>query len=163
MSAANLLPWRQQQKRHCLRFWGLLFTGSLLVTLGLWTARRADAPLQAQVFAQRQASDVALRQALAQRQTQWTARIVQRQQQQRWAQKSADGGMADDPHRPGPRPAGAGMAGAAPFPALYPLPEWLRRHVTGACGAGESATPAAGVYPRRARRDAPGRAGALAI
>lgn len=35
MSAANLLPWRQQQKRHCLRFWGLLFTGSLLVTLGL--------------------------------------------------------------------------------------------------------------------------------
>lgn len=44
---------------------------------------------------------MALRQALAQRQTQWTARIVQRQQQQRWAQKSADGGMADDPHRPG--------------------------------------------------------------
>lgn len=89
MSAANLLPWRQQQKRHCLRFWGLLFTGSLLVTLGLWTARRSDAPLQAQVFAQRQASDVALRQALAQRQKQWTARIVQRQQQQIWAQKKA--------------------------------------------------------------------------
>ena len=44
MRTANLLPWRQRQQRHCLRFWGGMFTGSLLVavvagtTLGMMIA-----------------------------------------------------------------------------------------------------------------------------
>lgn len=89
MMTANLLPWRQQQKRHCLRFWGGLFIGSLLLTLLLWTALRANSSLQTHAYAQRQASDLALRQALEQRQKQWAARVVQRQQRQRWARQKA--------------------------------------------------------------------------
>ena len=89
MRSANLLPWRQQQKRHCLRFWGGLFTGSLLLTLVLWTALRANSSLQTDIYAQRQASDLALRQGLTLRQKQWTAFKVQRQQRQRWAQQKA--------------------------------------------------------------------------
>ncbi|QLY59232.1 PilN domain-containing protein [Citrobacter freundii] len=30
----NLLPWRQSQRRACLRFWAVLFSGSLLLIIG---------------------------------------------------------------------------------------------------------------------------------
>ena len=44
MRTANLLPWRQRQQRRCLRFWGGMFTGSLLVALMLCaTSRVSDA------------------------------------------------------------------------------------------------------------------------
>ncbi|ELW1647423.1 PilN domain-containing protein [Enterobacter oligotrophicus] len=35
MSMANLLPWRQQRRARCLRFWYALFTATLLVTLAV--------------------------------------------------------------------------------------------------------------------------------
>ncbi|MEB6381238.1 PilN domain-containing protein [Leclercia adecarboxylata] len=89
MRTANLLPWRQRQKSHRLRFWSVLFSGSLLLTLMLWASLRIATSLQEQIFAQRQASDLALKQALAQRQKQWTARRARDQQQQRWAQQKA--------------------------------------------------------------------------
>ncbi len=89
MRAANLLPWRQRQRRRCLRFWGLMFTGSLLVTLMLCAASRACNPLVTRASALRHASDLALRQGLEQRQKQWTALQARHQQQQRRAQQKA--------------------------------------------------------------------------
>ncbi len=43
MSIPNLLPWRRQQRNQRLRFWGLLFAGSLLVMLagGISCGRRS--------------------------------------------------------------------------------------------------------------------------
>jgi len=89
MRAANLLPWRQRQQRRCLRYWGLMFTGSLLVTLMLCAASRACDPLVTRASALRHASDLALRQGLEQRQKQWTALQARHQQQQRWALQKA--------------------------------------------------------------------------
>lgn len=85
MRTANLLPWRQQQRRRCLRFWGLMFTGSLLLALMLCAAIRASNPLVTRAYLLRQQSDLALRQGLEQRQKQWTALQARQQQQQRWA------------------------------------------------------------------------------
>lgn len=34
IATINLLPWRQSQRRACLRFWGGLFSGSLLLIVG---------------------------------------------------------------------------------------------------------------------------------
>lgn len=85
MRTANLLPWRQQQRRRCLRFWGLMFTGSLLLALMLCAAIRASNHLVTRAYALRQQSDLALRQGLEQRQKQWTALQARQQQQQRWA------------------------------------------------------------------------------
>lgn len=89
MRTANLLPWRQRQKRHCLRFWGLLFIGSLLLSLILFVTSRASLPLMMRVSALWQASDLSLRQALELRHKQWTARQSMHQQQQRWMQQKA--------------------------------------------------------------------------
>ncbi|MDU1085597.1 MAG: pilus assembly protein HofN, partial [Leclercia adecarboxylata] len=89
MRTANLLPWRQRQQRRCLRYWGLMFTGSLLVTLMLCAANRACDPLVTRASALRHASDLALRQGLEQRQKQWTALQARHQQQQRWALQKA--------------------------------------------------------------------------
>jgi pilus assembly protein HofN len=89
MRTANLLPWRERQRRCCLRFWGLMFTGSLLVTLMLCAASRASDPLMARASALRHTSDLALRQGLEQRQKQWTALQARHQQQQRWARHKA--------------------------------------------------------------------------
>ncbi|WP_333853026.1 PilN domain-containing protein [Leclercia sp.] len=85
MRAANLLPWRQRQRHRCLRFWGLMFAGSLLVTVMVCAVTRASDPLVTRASALRHASDLALRQGLEQRQKQWTALQTRHQQQQRWA------------------------------------------------------------------------------
>ncbi|MGC8401514.1 hypothetical protein ACP3P6_16625 [Enterobacter mori] len=42
MSTANFLPWRQQRRMRCLRFWGVLFIASLLVTLTLGLGLRMN-------------------------------------------------------------------------------------------------------------------------
>ncbi len=85
MRTANLMPWRQQQRRRCLWFWGLMFTGSLLVTLTIGATSRTSASLVTRGSALRHASDLALRQGLEQRQKQWTALRARHRQQQRWA------------------------------------------------------------------------------
>ena len=89
MKTANLLPWRQRQRRRCLRFWGLMFTGSLLLTLAICTASRASDSLMVRASTLRHASDLALRQGLEQRQKQWTALQARHQQQQQWALQKA--------------------------------------------------------------------------
>jgi len=89
MRTANLLPWRQWQRRRCLRFWGMMFTGSLLVTLMLCAASRACDPLVTRASMLRHTSDLALRQGLEQRQKQWTALQARHRQQQRWALQKA--------------------------------------------------------------------------
>ena len=89
MRTPNLLPWRQRQRRRCLRFWGLMFTGSLLVALMLSTASRASDPLATRASALWHASDLALRQGLEQRQKLWTALQARYQQQQRWTRHKA--------------------------------------------------------------------------
>ncbi len=43
MSMPNLLPWRRQQRNQRLRFWGLLFTASLLVMLAGGVSLSGDA------------------------------------------------------------------------------------------------------------------------
>ena len=85
MRTVNLLPWRQRQRRRCLRFWGLMFTGSLLLALMLSAASRASDPLVSRASTLRHASTLALRQGLEQRQKQWRALQARHQQQQRWA------------------------------------------------------------------------------
>lgn len=89
MRTANLLPWRQRQQRRCLRFWGGMFTGSLLVALMLCATSRVSDALVTRASALRHASDVALRQGLEQRQKQWTALQAKHQQQQRWMRDKA--------------------------------------------------------------------------
>ena len=89
MKTPNLLPWRQRQRHRCLRGWGLMFTGSLLVALMLCIASRASNPLATRAIALWDASDLALRQELDQRKKQWTALQARYQQQQRWTQHKA--------------------------------------------------------------------------
>ncbi len=89
MRTANLLPWRRRQKRDCLRFWAVLFSGTLLLLLMLWSTGRASDPLLVRAATLRHASDRVLHQALEKRQKQWRAFEAQRQQQQRWAQQKA--------------------------------------------------------------------------
>ncbi|QLR45045.1 pilus assembly protein HofN [Enterobacter sp. RHBSTW-00994] len=40
MRTMNLLPWRQYQQAHCVRFWGLMFAGSLSIVLMLMVSLR---------------------------------------------------------------------------------------------------------------------------
>ena len=68
MRTINLLPWRQRQQRRCLRFWGLMFTGPLLLALMLSAASRASDPLVSRASTLRHASVLTLRQGLEQRQ-----------------------------------------------------------------------------------------------
>lgn len=89
MRTINLLPWRQWQRRRCLRVWGLMFTGSLLLALMLSAASRASDPLATRASMLWHASDLALRQGLEQRQKRWTALQTRLQQQQRWALRKA--------------------------------------------------------------------------
>lgn len=85
MRTINLLPWRQRQRRRCLRFWGLMFTGSLLLALMLSAANQVSDRLVTRASTLRHASVLALRQGLEQRQKEWTALQARHQQQQRWA------------------------------------------------------------------------------
>lgn len=89
MRAANLLPWRQQRQRRCLRLWGLLYGGSLLLVLGLALNVRANSQLAQSELRQWHDSDRALRQAIEQRKKGWLALRHQRQQQARWEQRKA--------------------------------------------------------------------------
>ncbi|WP_286809570.1 PilN domain-containing protein [Leclercia sp. UBA2479] len=89
MRTANLLPWRQSRQRHCVRFWGLLFTGSLFLVLSLYLSGRASHFAFLPASQQWRDSNLTLKQALEQRKKQWLAMQNQRQQRQRWEQQKA--------------------------------------------------------------------------
>ena len=89
MKTPNFLPWRHYRQRHCLRFWGLMFTGSLLLTLSLYLSGRGSHAAGASASQQWRDSNLTLRQALEKRKQQWLSMQSQRQQQQRWEQQKA--------------------------------------------------------------------------
>lgn len=84
----NLLCWREQRQRECLRLWGGLFIGGVLITLALIMAGRARQSLQHTWLTLRQQSDQSVYQMLTQqeqrlRAEQARAIVVQRREQQR--------------------------------------------------------------------------------
>ncbi len=84
----NLLCWREQRRRECLRLWGAMFIGVLLITLALIIAGRARQSQQHTWLALRQKSDQAVRQMLTQQERRLRAeqarvRVAQRRELQR--------------------------------------------------------------------------------
>lgn len=84
----NLLRWREQRRRECLRFWGAMCIGVVLITLALIIAGRARQSQQHAWLALRQQSDQAVRQMLSQQERRLRAeqarvRVVQRRELQR--------------------------------------------------------------------------------
>jgi pilus assembly protein HofN len=78
----NLLCWRERRRTECLRFWGLLFAGSWLITLLLILSGRAGHAYQQQWQALRQQNDRALLQALILREGRLKANLQQREASQ---------------------------------------------------------------------------------
>ena len=70
MSMPNLLPWRRQQRNQRLRFWGLLFTASLLVMLAGGVSLRATQTLASQALQSDLAGTRAVQKVLKARQPQ---------------------------------------------------------------------------------------------
>ncbi len=89
MRAANLLPWRQDQQRRCLRLWGLLYCASLSLVLCLALNERAQHRVTQKEIRQWHDSDQALRQAIERRKKEWLALRLQRQQLALWEQQKA--------------------------------------------------------------------------
>ncbi|STB46752.1 fimbrial protein HofN [Citrobacter koseri] len=90
----NFLPWRQSRRRECLRFWSVMFSGSLLLTIALACIHEVTLTAQKRVDAQwsiaekeRAAALLAIQPRLQQRQTAWQ-QALQRQteyeQTRRW-------------------------------------------------------------------------------
>lgn len=92
----NLLPWRQTRRYACLRFWGVLFSGSLLLCIGgvlsgysVFRIEHRVGLLLADAEKQRAEALTALKPHLQQRQQQWhqmQTRKQQRDQTRRWQQ-----------------------------------------------------------------------------
>jgi len=72
-----------------VRFWGLLFTGSLFLVLSLYLSGRTSHFASLPASRQWRDSNLTLKQALEQRKKQWLAMQNQRQQRQRWEQQKA--------------------------------------------------------------------------
>ncbi|TXU04387.1 pilus assembly protein HofN [Enterobacter hormaechei] len=70
MIMPNLLPWRRQQRNQRLRFWGLLFSGSLLVMLAGGISLRATQSLALQALQSELAGTRAVQKVLKARQPQ---------------------------------------------------------------------------------------------
>jgi pilus assembly protein HofN len=66
----NFLPWRHRRQQHCWRFWGLLFIGSLLVSLVAVMSLRVVNGLKTRVIEAHLASETAIHQALIARRAQ---------------------------------------------------------------------------------------------
>lgn len=84
----NLLRWREQRRRECLRFWGAMCIGVALITLALIIAGRARQSQQHAWLVLRLHSDQAVRQMLNQQEQrlrveQARVRVVQRREHQR--------------------------------------------------------------------------------
>jgi pilus assembly protein HofN len=67
MAVVNFLPWRENQRRQCLRLWGVLFGGSVLVTMLLWLALGVEQRTLLAVTRVHKASQSHLTKALTQR------------------------------------------------------------------------------------------------
>ena len=94
IATINLLPWRQARRYACLRFWGILFSASLLLIIVLWlryysvlsVETRAEL-LLADAEKTRAEALMALKPRVQQRQQRWQqvqARNKQREQTQSW-------------------------------------------------------------------------------
>lgn len=96
IATINLLPWRQTRRYACLRFWGVFFSASLLLSIGVtliyarvFSMENRAALLLVEAENKRKAALTALKPRLQQRQQQWQqiqARNQQREQTQRWQQ-----------------------------------------------------------------------------
>ncbi|HGL4054466.1 TPA: PilN domain-containing protein [Citrobacter koseri] len=90
----NFLPWRQSRRRECLRFWSVMFSGSLLLTIALGCIHEVTLTAQKRVDAQwsiaekeRAAALLAIQPRLQQRQTAWQQALQQQteyEQTRRW-------------------------------------------------------------------------------
>ena len=94
IATINLLPWRQTRRYACLRFWGILFSASLLLSIGvllryysvLSVENRAEL-LLADAEKTRVEALMALKPRMQQRQQRWQqaqARNKQREQTRSW-------------------------------------------------------------------------------
>ena len=94
IATINLLPWRQARRYACLRFWGILFSASLLLSIGvllryysaLSVENRAEL-LLADAEKTRAEALMALKPRMQQRQQRWQqvqARNKQREQTRSW-------------------------------------------------------------------------------
>lgn len=163
IATINLLPRRQARRYACLRFWGILFSASLLLSIGvllryysaLSVENRAEL-LLADAEKTRAEALMALKPRMQQRQQRWQqvqARNKQREQTRSW--QRALQGLAE----------------------LLPEQAWLTKMTAGGhagtdgkhtelCrieGIGSAITPVAVVYVEQPRRNAAGCAGTLAI
>lgn len=92
----NLLPWRQTRRYACLRFWGVFFSASLLLNIGValiyysaFSVESRGERLLVEAENKRVAALTALKPRLQQHQQQWQqvqARNKQRDQTRRWQQ-----------------------------------------------------------------------------
>lgn len=73
MIPANLLPWRQYRRTRCLRLWGVMFTGSLVMILTALSALRVDKLLALRARQSEWAGIHAVEQTLKARQLAWQA------------------------------------------------------------------------------------------
>lgn len=72
MKITNFLPWRHRRQQHCWRLWGLLFIGSLLISLAAVMSLRAVNGLKARVLEAHLASETTIHKALIARSPQQT-------------------------------------------------------------------------------------------
>ncbi len=84
MSMPNLLPRRRQQRNQRLRFWGLLFTASLLVMLAGGVSLRATQTLASQALQSDLAGTRAVQKVLKARQPQSAGLEPLRSRPRRW-------------------------------------------------------------------------------
>lgn len=94
IATINLLPWRQSQRRACLRFWGVLFSGALVLIFGCALSYYAvviedNRPKTVKIAAEKMRGEalVAQKSHLLQRQQQWQQRQqrkTQRDQTRSW-------------------------------------------------------------------------------
>ena len=70
MKITNFLPWRHRRQQLCWRFWGLLFIGSLLISLAAVMSMRAVNGLKARVLEAHLASETVIHQSLIARRAQ---------------------------------------------------------------------------------------------
>jgi pilus assembly protein HofN len=96
IATINLLPWRQTRRHACLRFWGVFFSASLLLSIGVTLIYSSVFNVESRVDLllveaenKRIAALTALKPRLQQRLQQWQqvqARNKQRDQTQSWRQ-----------------------------------------------------------------------------
>ena len=90
----NFLPWRQSRRRECLRFWSVMFSVALLLTIALACIHEVTLTAQKRADAQwpiaekeRAAALLAIQPRLQQRQTAWQQALQQQteyEQTRRW-------------------------------------------------------------------------------